>query len=886
MAGDPATHGALEARIASLEADLREAVDQRAAVDEVLSVIGRAPELQPVFETVVRNAVRLCRADGGAVWQLDGDTYRLAFVAGGPPEYQDILARTRITPGVGTLVGRVALEARPVQLEDAAADSRYELREAMEAGGFRTVLGVPIVTQQGVVGVIALHRNVVDPFSDRAVDVVMRFARQGAIAIENVRLFRDAQRRSDELAESVDELRVLGEVSQAVNSTLDVDQVLTTIITHAVELADADGGSIFEFDAATETFELRTAHGTGDDLVDALRGTRIALRETLVGRAALDHAARQVPDLADVPSDPHLAVLRAHGWRSMLAVPLVGGGEILGATVVRRRSPGGFSPRAVSLAETLANQSAVAIANARVFRELEEKTRQLEVASRHKSEFLASMSHELRTPLNAVIGFSDVLLERMFGELNAKQDEYLRDIRGSGRHLLALLNDILDLSKVEAGRMELELAPVAVADVVEHGVTMLRERAASKGISLEHEVDADVGVVLADELRLKQVLLNLLTNAVKFTPDGGAVTVRARAAGDEFHVEVADTGIGIPEADRERIFEAFNQGDRRARSSAEGTGLGLTLTKRIVELHGGRMWLRASEPGPGSTFGFALPVGRRVEPVSRPVFDSAGAVGDEADAPVVVVIEDDRHSLDLLTVYLNSAGFSVAAARDGEEGLALARRTRPVAVVLDILLPKLDGWELLTRLKADPANAALPVIVTSMLDERGRGFALGAAEYLVKPVARDDLLAALARACAERRDAASVVVIDDDPEALELVAAMLEPRGYTVIRAASGEEGIRLVHELQPAVVLVDLLMPGVDGFEVVERLRSSPDAEAVPVIVLTAKVMTEADKERLRGQISFLAAKGEVDGPRLAELVRRLVDGRAAQGEVAWPAS
>ena len=550
-------------RIERLERDLAEAKERESAAGEVLEVIGRtAFELEPVFETVLRQAVRLCGADAGQIYVLDGDVYRLALAIGGSQAYRDHVAGIPIRRGSGTLVGRVGLGRRTVQILDARADPDYEMHRARELGGFRTMLGVPMLAADKVIGVTTLWREEVSGFDDRTVELVTTFAAQGAIAIQNVQLFLALQQRE----------------------------------------------------------------------------------------------------------------------------------------------------------------------------------RELEVAGRHKSEFLASMSHELRTPLNAVIGFSDVLLERMFGDLNERQEEYVRDIRDSGRHLLELINEILDLSKVEAGRMELEPTALSLPDLLEHGLAMVRERAARHGIAISLAVAPDVGVIWADELKLKQVVLNLLTNAVKFTPDGGAVDVSAELAGDEARVVVRDTGIGIAEADRERIFEAFQRGGREARS--EGTGLGLTLSRRIVELHGGRIWM-TSRLGAGSTFGFAVPVR---PPETAAAADRPEEVAAERDLETVLIVEDDPHSAELLTLYLEGAGYRIALARDGAEGLELARRLRPRAVVLDILLPRLDGWDLLARLKADPATADAPVVVVSMLDERGKGLALGAVEYLVKPVAREELIEALERA--------------------------------------------------------------------------------------------------------------------------------------------
>jgi signal transduction histidine kinase/DNA-binding response OmpR family regulator len=866
VAADQEPGAPVDLRVERLTRDLSEAIEQQAATSEVLEVIGRGEfELQPVFETVVRHAVRLCDADAGMVHQLDGDVYRLAHLLGGPEAYRAELERQAIVQDAGTLVGRVGLERRTVQIPDVLADPDYQWHRARELGGFRTYLGVPIVAAGRVVGVITLLRDEVEQFDDQTIALANTFAAQGAIAIQNVQLFQALQQRGRDLARSVDELRALGEVSQAVSSSRDLDEMLTTIVTQAVRLSDTDGGSIFEFNAQTRAFEVRTCVGTSEELIETLGALRIHVDETFVGRAALGGQPLQAPDLDLERLDAHTEALRRHGWRSLLAVPLMREDEIIGALIVRRTEPGEFTQETSALLETLASQSAVAIHNARLFRELEVKTDQLEIASRHKSEFLASMSHELRTPLNAVIGFSDVLLERMFGELNERQEEYLRDIRSSGHHLLELINEILDLSKVEAGRMDLELGPVSLAEAIDHGLAMVRERAARHGISLRRDIAGDIGMVWADELKLRQVLLNLLTNAVKFTPDGGSVEIAARVTDGEVEVSVTDTGIGIAEAERERIFEAFQRGGRTAPTGAEGTGLGLTLTRQIVELHGGRIWM-TSTPGEGSTFAFALP---RHE-ARRAAADDAAEAGT---AGTVVVIEDDRRSADLLTLYLEGAGYAVLVAGDGVDGLELVRRVEPVAVILDVRLPRLDGWDVLARLKADPATASLPVVIVSMIDERGRGFALGAAEYLVKPVDRERFLSALERYVPARTDRPTVVVIDDDPIDLDLVEAILAPAGYSVLRAAGGEEGVALVAREQPAVVLLDLLMPGVDGFAVIERLRADPETAEVPIVVLTAKEMTGDDRVRLAGQIDYLAQKGAFGGKQLVALVGHLCE-------------
>ena len=714
-----------------------------------------------------------------------------------------------------------------------------------------------MIVDDHVVGVLTVWRTTVEPFDEYTRTLLTTFAEQAALALRNVELFSALQARSAELARKVDEMEALAEVGEAISSTLDPDEVLTTIVEHAVELSGADGGSLMEYDEESRLFRVRTTYGTSDDVREQLKTVRIHVDESFVGRAATSGMPVQVADLADIEHDPHLRVLFDAGWRSLVVIPLVRSDRIVGALVVRRLVPGAFSDETCDMLTAFASQSAIALTNARLYQQLELQRRELATTSQHKSDFLASMSHELRTPLNAVIGFSEVLLERMFGELNDRQADYVQDILDAGRHLLALLNDVLDLSKVEAGAMELEVTTFPAVDAIQSVLALVRERAGQHGVELRFEAADAPTHITADELRLKQVLLNVIGNAVKFTPEGGSVTLHAWSEGPEVLITVTDTGIGIADADRSRIFDSFQQGTRSA-SSSEGTGLGLTLTRRIVELHGGRMWLD-SELGVGSTFGLALP--RQAQDL--PVEDwSEPEVHDGRRA--IVVIEDDPSSAELVGVHLTAAGLRPVTVRTGEEGLAAIRALRPTAVVLDIHLPGMDGWDVLSAIKADPQLASTPVVVVSVLPERGRGFALGAADYLVKPVSKEGLLGAVWRAVAERLDRSGehrdVVVIDDDPTALELVRATLEPRGWTVTTCTGGAEALSVIRAVNPSIVLVDLLMPDVDGFEVVDAMRADPRTAATPVVVLTAKSLTAQDRSRLQGRIEFVASKGELD--------------------------
>ena len=875
MAVDSEDPDRTDSKHEDLRRDLVEAKTQLAATSEVLTALGRsASDLDAILGTVVENAKRLCYADVAQIHLLEGRTYRLAARSAGlTEEFADYMRRNPALLDRSTLMGRVGLDRRAQQIVDVLADPDYGRRDYQLMAGFRTTMGAPMLLDSEVVGVLLVWRSRVFPFDDRAVDVLTTFAAQAAIAIRNVGLVRALEARGTELARNVEQLEALRDVGEAVSSSLDLDRVLHTIVTHAVQLSEADGGSIFEYDETDQEFRVRAAYGTSSQLVEQLRRTRIDLQSTLVGRAAVSGRPLQVPDLREAPLDAHLQCLHDAGWRSLVAVPMLRDGRIVGALVVRRRKPGGFSAETCGLVQTFAGQSALAILNARLFRELERKTAELEVAGRHKSEFLASMSHELRTPLNAVIGFSEVLLERMFGDLNERQEEYLHDILSSGKLLLDLLNDILDLSKVEAGQMDLQRSLFTVRSVLDEGMSLVRERALRQGVALRLETGPGVGLVESDPRRFKQVLLNLLSNAVKFTAAGGEIVLRAELDGPSVRVSVQDTGTGIAPEDQERIFESFQQGGRVA-SRHEGTGLGLTLCRRIVELLGGRLWLE-SEVGVGSTFSFTIPLGDATTSA-----EDEPARTDGGSGPLVVVIEDDRRSLELLTLHLEGAGVRVASARDGSAGLQEVRRRHPAAVVLDIRLPgDMDGWDVLAAIKADPSTARVPVVVVSMVDERGRGFALGAADYLVKPVSREDVVAALTSVKVLPGSERTLLAIDDDPLAVELVKAVFESEGWTVLTATDGEEGITIARSRRPTVVVLDLLMPGVDGFAVLEALRSDPTTRSTPVVVLTAKTMTREDRERLSGQISFIAEKGGFDPAVLVELVRRAAQMRSTSG-------
>jgi signal transduction histidine kinase/CheY-like chemotaxis protein/uncharacterized membrane protein affecting hemolysin expression len=500
-----------------------------------------------------------------------------------------------------------------------------------------------------------------------------------------------------------------------------------------------------------------------------------------------------------------------------------------------------------------------------------------DAANRAKSNFLASMSHELRTPLNAIIGFSELLENHTFGALNERQQRYVGNVLVSGRHLLQLINDILDLSKVEAGHMELALSDFDVGTAVRDARTIVGTLAEKKRLSLEVEVEDGLPPLNADHSKFKQILYNLLSNAIKFTPLGGRIRVAVRQTADvgvgengkRIEVAVSDTGIGLKQEDQERIFGTFEQVDSAYGREQQGTGLGLALTRKFVELHGGRIWVE-SELGKGSVFRFVLPQNHR--PVARPAdtAESGARIDSPADSSLVLVVEDDRQAWDLLAHHLMHAGYRVVRATSGEQAVKMAGDLRPDAITLDILLPDQDGLKVLTQLKANPDTRSIPVIVVSVSEDRELGFSLGAVDWLVKPANQDDFLAAVRRVVANTRaaDTRTVLVIDDECPTVELLTDMLTTQGFRVLTALDGRRGIAIARAQQPDLIVLDLVMPELTGFDVVRELRQFPESREIPILIFSVKDLTPEERERLRGSVQAVVTKGAV-GDLLQELAR-----------------
>jgi signal transduction histidine kinase/DNA-binding response OmpR family regulator len=1052
--------------LASANAGLTEALEQQTATSEVLRVTSNSPtDVQPVLDTVVRNAARLCAAGNASLYRVEGDLMRR--VAGhGSIELALSLGETRPI-GRDSVSGRAIRDRDIVHVPDLLAVAETEfaaIKASTEREGIRASLGVPLLREGIAIGAMAIYRTEVRPFTAEQIQLVKTFADQAVIAIENVRLFQELQARTQELTRSVGELRALGEVSQAVSSTLDLQTVLATIVTQAAQLSGSYGGTAYEFDETTQAFQVRAAHRIAPDHLEALRAAPIRLGEGAVGRAGATRTPVQVADILDerqavAPQVRH--ILARHGFRSLLALPLVREQRLLGGLVVWRQEPGEFPPEVVNVLQTFAAQSVLAIQNARLFQEIQEKGRELEslsrnleqlyrlstamqeplslrdqlrrvlesaggvvgidrfyawvvapegdkvvnlvgagmseaeleqfegleiplpeagalyrayregiplaftdenplppelyldpkylipplrtkrfvvvpmiargttvgllvgdnkpsgrpilphtvellqtfashaavavenarlfqelqdkgheleVASRAKSQFLANMSHELRTPMNAVIGVSEMLLEDARDLGRDEEIEPLERILRAGRHLLTLINDILDLSKIEAGKMDFHPETFSVTTMVEDVVATIRPMAEKNGNQIVLQCPESVGAMWADPTRVRQALLNLASNASKFTEQGTitvAVDRRRDGERDWITMRVADTGIGMTPEQMAKLFQDFTQADASTTRKYGGTGLGLAISRRFCRMMGGDITAE-SIPGQGSTFTIRLPAEadastsaearRGPAPVSTP--SRSGPAPDRT--PLVLVVDDDPTVRDVMERFLVKEGFSVVTAAGGVEALHKAREVHPAVITLDVLLPDLDGWTVLAALKGDLALADTPVILVTIVDERTKGYTLGATDYLVKPVDRDRLVAVLRSTCA--RAPGHLLVVEDDDATRAMIRQTLEREGWAVAQAENGRVALDRLAQARPDAIVLDLMMPEMDGFEFLAELRSRAEWCTIPVLVVTAKDLTDDDRRRLNGGVERIIQKGAYTRAELLREVGQLV--------------
>jgi signal transduction histidine kinase len=583
-----------------------EALEQQAATAEVLRVISSSPgELEPVFQAMLENATRVCQAGHGTLYLREADGFRVAALHNMTAAYADARrSEAVLRPPPGTPLGDVSRTKQVQHFPDLRTAPAYIDRHpfivtAVELGGYRTSACVPMLKDGELIGAITIARTEVRPFSNKQIELVANFAAQAVIAIENTRLLNELRQSLQQQTATADVLKTIS------RSTFDLQAVLDALVESVARLCEADTTAIARQNG--DVYELAATYGHTAEVVEFMRARPFKVeRGNVVGRVVIEGRALQLEDVQSDPEFTYKEAARSVGVRTMLGVPLLRQGETIGVVVLQRRRREPFTENQMDLVTTFADQAVIAIENVRLFDEIQDKSHQLAEASRHKSQFLANMSHELRTPLNAILGYTELVLDGVYGEAPEKALTVLKRVESNGKHLLGLINDVLDLSKIEAGELKLSLASYSMKDVVYSVFSAVEPLATRKKLDFKVDMPPDMPAGQGDERRLTQVLLNLVGNAIKFT-DAGAVTIKAGTADGSFNVAVHDTGPGISPADQAKLFQEFQQADSSITKAKGGTGLGLAISRRIIELHGGRIWVDSS-PGDGSTFTFTLPI--------------------------------------------------------------------------------------------------------------------------------------------------------------------------------------------------------------------------------------------------------------------------------------
>jgi PAS domain S-box-containing protein len=773
--------------------------------------------------------------------------------AGSNPDYVDHL---KLSWGDDTsrhgACGTAIAEGRPVVVRDIASAPEYALwREAALQCGFASCIALPLIGTTGTIGMVSIYATEADAFDDGEIELLNEAAADLAYGICRLR----DQTRSRQ----ADEIEDLYNKAPCGYHSLDENGLV-------VRMND------------TELNWLGYA------------------REEVVGKMRYFDL---MPPVSQKLVEEQFQLFKARGWVHNLEFELARRDgttlPILLNSIAVRDEEGRYQ---------MSRSTVYDITDRKCAEEaLRQAKESAELATRIKSEFLANMSHELRTPLNAIIGFSEVLKDGLIGDLTPEQNEYVTDIFGSGQHLLSLINDILDLSKIEAGKMVLDLEPLDISALLDNSLSIIKEKAAAHRIQLQLDAPP-LGNVLLDARKTKQIVYNLLSNAVKFTPEAGKVTLRTRKVNradienwaepmvtslrmplptneftDFLEIEIEDTGIGISAEDAPRLFHAFSQLDSSLSRESEGTGLGLVLVLKLAQLHGGTMAL-ASTPGQGSRFIAWLPW-REANPDSIDVMPAQHLSAPNFKRPVALVIEDIANAAELIRLQLEPEGFDIVLASNAREGLEMLASQAPTVIILDILLPDMDGWDLLALIKQSGASTAhIPVVIVSIVADSQKGFALGASAVLQKPVSRADLINALKNlGLARTNQSLKVLVVDDDPKAVELLSAYLAEPGYTVLRAYGGKEGIAVTQRERPDLLVLDLMMPEVNGFDVVEALKHSPETAAIPIVVVTAKALTPEDHAILNSNVAAVLEKASFNHGYFASEVRRaLMTNRSQQ--------
>jgi signal transduction histidine kinase/DNA-binding response OmpR family regulator/CHASE3 domain sensor protein len=898
-------------RIGLLASAQQQRQERQNAYTQVISALNGPTHFQPLLTQALPLVVESAGAQAGVVYSYTNGML-IPSVAVGVDK--DKLPTLRPNEG---LPGRALQQERTIVVSDLPPDTPYRIHSGIDVAAPRSLANVPLRYGKQLLGVLVVAS--VQRIDEAEIQLLNLTASQLATAISTVRAFEETQHIADQLVDNNAYLARLLEASDTLQDIgrelvvqSDLQTLLNLVCREARRLLRGDYAAVATIADATGASRWAAIDGAASS---AYRDVIFPPHTGTAGRVMDTAGPLVIQRFGENPEFPveEFPVHTAEGMKSSLAVPLFRKETPIGALIIGYRTDREITDAEIELATALASYVSIAIENARLLAELQrerdlaeqraqelaEKNKEVERANRLKSEFVANMSHELRTPLNSILALSQILLDRLDGELNEEQDKQVRIIERNGQNLLRLINDILDLSKIEAGRIDLVPSTFKLPDVINAVRSTVAPLVADKGLQLQVELAPDLPICYTDENKLKQILLNLLSNAVKFT-ERGSVTIRvtkgSAVSAAKNHdsqrswitVEVQDTGIGIAPEHQQSVWEEFRQIDGSLSRQYEGTGLGLAIVRRLVHLLGGEIDL-VSAVGEGSTFRFSLPIRVDGQQESRQLSATAQStsarVADgryrSSDKPLVLVVDDDVEVIYILEKYLRDDGYQIESAQTGDEAIAKARQLRPFAMTLDVMLPGRDGWEVIQELKSDPQTSDIQIIMLSMLDNRQLGYSLGATDYLVKPVSRNDLLRRLEQ-LREGRSLHNVVVVDDDPIESRVLATALSGEGLNVATFMSGPPALEWLAAHTPDLITLDLMMPGMDGFEVLDALRRQEHLKDVPVLIITAKDIFPEDRDRLNGRIAAIIQKGPRQREELLLEVRETLNRRRYNMSVA----
>ncbi len=832
---------------------------RKASQLETAAEIARDTSGTLALDTLLRRTVNLiCTRFGyyhSSVFLLD-DAGQNAVIRESTGEAGEEMKRRSHSLPVGSrsIIGYVTEAGKPLLITDVTQDPIHRPNPLLPET--HSELGIPLKIGNRVIGAMDVQATQVNAFTNDDIAVLQTLADQIAVAVDNARSYGLAQQAVQETRERVQELSVLFNVSQALaGAAMETGEIANIVARRFLEIMSLPQCSVSMKDAEDKTrlrilIDLskdREPGGNGDFHPTRRVGKSYPIHEFPAIRRVLETLTPVVLQANDAGLDPATeAYLRQNKIFTLAMIPLAVKGEAIGVIELTAwDSPRNFSAEQLNLALILANAAAVAFENARLYQEQLQTAEKLREVDKLKSQFLANMSHELRTPLNSIIGFSRVIIKGIDGPTTDLQQQDLSAIYSAGQHLLALINDILDISKIEAGKMELTFDNnVNLTDLINSVMSTAAGLVKDKPVKLLKSIDPNLPVVRADTTRIRQVTLNLLSNAAKFT-DAGSISVEANVqAGPEGYpeviVKVRDTGPGIAPEDQKRLFQPFTQVDETATRKAGGTGLGLSISRLLVEMHGGRIGLE-SALGTGSTFYYTLPL---PHPEPQVILASGNKI--------ILAVDDERPILNLYDRYLSEHGYQVVPLTDPNQVVSRAKQIQPFAITLDVMMPGRNGWQVLEDLKNDPETSHIPVIVCSILEDQEKGFSLGATDYLTKPILEEDLVGALSRL---NNDGSihEVLVVDDDENDLRLVQKILQKdERYHIGLAHGGAEGLVALRTFKPQAVILDLFMPGVDGFTILETMRADPALRDVPVIIFTAGDLNDLSEDQQKRLAQF----------------------------------